>query len=421
MVHKMRARVDKILGFIRRQKHNYHVGVARSSANSFLTGLTNQYSAIYAVGLGADSVQLGSLSSVGSAISTLISTPVGWLVDRLGIRPFFLLAIVISAGGVLLYAVARDWRVLIAAAILASISGRLSGTSSSVICADSVQNRDRVTAQNLCGTLSSIASVISPLVAAYLVTAFGGMNPEGIRPLYYLQFVGYGLVFLLVAVQLREPRQKQPGEAQVSLGFMADFRRLFEGRPVLRRWIVISALTSLPMAMFWPFTQLYAHEIKGADQFLLGVMATATVVARLVFGIPLGRLADKIGRKRVIYLLTPLWYVSNLLLAFSTGPITLILYAALQTFYTISSGVTSAMTMELVPVEQQGRWSGLLGLFAGLLTIPAPIIGGLIWRELGPVYVFLIPIALDLLLRVPLLSTIPETLRGPSPGEMKAG
>ena len=150
-------------------------------------------------------------------------------------------------------------------------------------------------------------------------------------------------------------------------------------------------------------------------------MATATVVARLAFGIPIGRLADKIGRKRVIYLLTPLWYASNLLLAFSTGPITLVLYAAFQAFYTISSGATNAMSMELVPVEQQGKWSGLLGLFAGLLTIPAPIIGGLIWRELGPVYVFLIPIALDLVLRVPLLSTIPETLRGPSPGEMGAG
>ena len=149
-------------------------------------------------------------------------------------------------------------------------------------------------------------------------------------------------------------------------------------------------------------------------------MATATVVARLVFGIPLGRLADRIGRKRVIYLLTPLWYGSNFLLAFSTGPITLVLYAALQAFYSISSGATSAISMELVPVEQQGRWSGLLGLFAGLVTIPAPIIGGLIWRELGPIYVFLVPIALDLFLRLPLLSTVPETLRGPSPEEMKA-
>jgi hypothetical protein len=98
---------------------------------------------------------------------------------------------------------------------------------------------------------------------------------------------------------------------------------------------------------------------------------------------------------------------------------TLILYAAFQAFYTISSGVTNAMSMELVPVEQQGRWSGLLGLSAGLMTIPAPLIGGLIWRELGPIYVFLVPLALDLFLRLPLLSTVPETLRRPSPGEMR--
>ena len=150
----------------------------------------------------------------------------------------------------------------------------------------------------------------------------------------------------------------------------------------------------------------------------MGVMATATVVARLVTGIPLGRLADRIGRKRVIYALAPLWYASNLLLAFSPGPITLVVSSILQVFYSISSGVTSAMMLELVPLEQQGRWSGLLGLFTGLVTIPAPILGGLIWRELGPMYVFLIPVAFDLLLRLPMLATVPETLGGPSPGEM---
>lgn len=82
----------------------------------------------------------------------------------------------------------------------------------------------------------------------------------------------------------------------------------------------------------------------------------------------------------------------------------------MQTFYAISSGVAGAMTLELVPVEQMGRWSGLLGLFRGLVTIPAPFLGGLIWKGLGPAYVFLIPIAVDLLLKIPLLTTIPETL-----------
>ncbi|MFN2133130.1 MAG: MFS transporter [Anaerolineae bacterium] len=250
MAHKIQARVDSALGFIHRQKHNYRVGVARAAASNFLMSLTSQYNAIYTVGLGADSVQLGSLSSIGSAISTLVSIPVGWLVDRRGIRLFFLLSIALSAGGALLYGVAPGWQILIAATMLASVATRLSGTSSSVICADSVQNKDRVTAQNVCGTLSAVVSMLSPLLAAYLVTAFGGMNVKGIRPLYYLRFVGYGLVFLVVAITLREPRRRQLGEAQDSLGFIGDFGQLLKGRPVLWRWIVISALTSLPMAVF---------------------------------------------------------------------------------------------------------------------------------------------------------------------------
>ena len=139
-------------------------------------------------------------------------------------------------------------------------------------------------------------------------------------------------------------------------------------------------------------------------------MASATVVTQLVFGIPVGRLADKIGRKRVIYTLTPLWYASNLFLAFSPGPIGLVLSAVLLAFYSISAGATSAMTLELLPLEQQGRWGGLIGLFTGLVTIPAPIIGGFIWRELGPIYVFIIPIVFDLFSRLPLLTTVPETL-----------
>jgi MFS family permease len=242
--------IGAIKDFISRQKHNYRVGAVRLSANNFLVGLTSQYSAIYTVGLGADSVQLGSLSSIGGAFSALISAPVGWLMDRHGIKRLFLLAIVFTAGGSLFYALAPDWRFLVAAAILASIATSLSSTGCRVICADSVQSQDRVTAQNVCSTLASIARMISPLVSAYLVTVFGGLTVEGIRPLYYLQFAGYGLVFLLVVAQLREPQREQLAGAKTGGGFIADFRHLFKGRGDLRRWIAISALTSLPMALF---------------------------------------------------------------------------------------------------------------------------------------------------------------------------
>ncbi len=404
--------IKRAIGFVSRQKRNYRVAITRSAASSGLMNLTAQYDSIYTVALGADSITLGTISSIGSGIGALISTPVGWLADRYGIKPFYLLGIGLLAGGMLLYAVAPTWEVIAAATILLSISMRLTGTGCSVICADSVKNEDRATAQNLCVTLSSIASLIAPLIAAYLITLFGGLTAEGIRPLYYLRCAGYGLVVLLVGVRLSEPRRMGRAGTGPHPGFATQFRQLFEGRAVLGRWIAVASLTGLPMAMTSPFLQLFAHQVKGADQYLLGIMTTAAVLVRLLSGIPLGRLADKVGRKRVIYLLTPLWYASSLLLVFAPNAATLVLAGGLQTFYAISSGVTSAMTLELVPLERMGKWSGVLGLFGGLITIPAPVIGGLIWRKFGPMYVFLVPLVVDLFLRIPLLMTIPETLAG---------
>ncbi len=402
--------IRRAIGFIRRQKHNYRVAIIRSSANNFLLSLTSQYDSIYTVGLGADSVELGTINSIGNGISALLSTPIGWLVDRYGLKKLYLLGMLLMAGSALVYSLALGWQAIIAALILFSVATRFISTGCSVICADSVQNKDRVTAQNICVTIAYLFAMLSPLVAAKLVTSFGGLNVEGIRPLYAMRFVGYMLVFLFLAAQLRDIKSLSETERSAGFRFFDDFKQLFKGEGPLKRWLLIASLTWFPMAMTTPFLQLYAHQVKGADQYLLGIMATATVLTRILFGVPLGRLADRIGRKKVIYLLTPLWYASYLLLVFSFSPFTLILSGALQTFYFVCSGVTNAITLELVPVEQMGKWSGLVGLSRGLVTIPAPILGGLVWDHLNPLFVFLIPIGVDLMLKLPLLATIPETL-----------
>ena len=398
----------RFTGFMGRQKRNYRVAVTRSAFGSFLFNLTGQYDSIYTVALGAGSVELGTVNSIGNAVAAAIAVPVGWLADRYGFKRLYVLGTGLLAGVALIYALASSWEAIVAAMILYAVAMRLTGTGCSVISADSVHNEDRVTAQNICAAFSSILSMIAPLAAAPMVTAFGGMNAQGIRPLYYVRFAGYGLVLLFVAVQTRDISTTHQGKVSAGLG--DAFKQLLQGGDHLGKWILISALTSLPMAMTPPFLQVFAHEIKGADQYVLGAMGTATILARLVFGVPFGRLADRIGRKKAIYVLTPLWYASHLLLIVSPGPITLILAGALWTFYYINSGVTGAMMLEIVPLDEIGKWSGLQGLFRGLVTIPAPILGGLIWQKLGPAYVFLVPLVVDLLIRMPLLMSVPETL-----------
>ena len=415
MAQAMAVVLTRAIGFVKRQKRNYRVTVTRAALSSFLAGLTFQYDSIYTVGLGADKVRLGGIGSIGAAIGSLIAAPVGWLVDRYGLKRFYVLGTGLMAGAMLVYAMAPDWRAIIVAMMLLSISMRLTGTGCGVLCADSLKNKDRSTGQNLCNTISRSLALLSPLIGARLITAFGGMNVEGIRPLYYIQFVGYVLIFLFIAAQLREPERMKSAEEAADSSVIHDFRRLFKQRTALKRWIAVASLSRVPMAMIPLFLPVFAHEVKGADAYILAGMTMAGTVTYLLFGIPMGRLADRIGRKKVIYLSTPLWYASTLLLVLSPNAATLILAGAFWSFYSITSIVTSSMTMELVPVGQMGRWSGLLGLFGGLVTVPAPLIGGLIWRGLGPAYVFLIPVALDLLVKIPLLTTIPETLHTEHP------
>ena len=420
MISAIRSALGRIVQFVSRQKRNYRVEMVRSAANSSLFSLTNQYASIYAVGLGANTLQLGAINSIGSASSVLVSLLVGWLMDRHGIKRFQMLAAVLMGAQALTCALAGDWKALVLASVFSAVSTRLAVTGASVIDADSVQNRDRVTAQGLLSTVASSVSMVAPLIAAYLVTAFGGIGVEGIRPLHYVRVVGYVLVFAIVASQLREPDRRQLLAPKSSADLIRSFAQLFEGRPLLRRWLVVSSLNWLPLALTWPFFALYAHEIRAADQYVLGAMSAAAIATGILFGVPLGRLADKIGRKRVIYWLTPLWYASVPLLIFVPSATALILAAALRAFWDITSGVMGAMNLELMPLDQQGRWSGVLGLFKSLVFVVGPLVGGLIWRELGPVYVFVVPVVLDLLIKIPLLTAVSETLHRASPGEMEA-
>jgi MFS family permease len=189
-----------------------------------------------------------------------------------------------------------------------------------------------------------------------------------------------------------------------------DIVRVLRGGKNLKRWVAISAVTQLPVGMVFPYTQVFAHSIKGANEFILGAMVTGSAVASIVCAIPLGRLADRIGRKRVLYLTIPLFWLSNLMLVAAPSPVFLLLAGMLQGFHFIGGPIASAIERELVPPEQMGRWLGINRFFRMVLSAILALTAGIIWDQIGPQYIFLAFVAVDLLIRLPLLVSIPETL-----------
>jgi MFS family permease len=302
------------------------------------------------------------------------------------------------------YAFATTWVMIIPAMILSNIAMNIG--SCLTICDVSVKDSDRSTCKGLCDGTFAAPSLIAPTLAAFIITRFGGLNVKGIRPLYYLQLGAGIILFIFLLMNLTEIERPK---RVVSSGFIGDMRDVFRGGNALNRYIIFTVVSSFSMGMVNPFVQLFAFEVKGANQFILGLMTTASLLIQALFATTLGSWADKIGRKKVFYLAEPLYIASILLLVFAPSPIYLILSSILGGFRLIVGYVSiSPIQTELVPIEYRGRWRGILGMFSGLVSIPAPIIGGLIWDSISPSALILAPILIDLLVRIPLLTTIPE-------------
>ena len=165
------------------------------------------------------------------------------------------------------------------------------------------------------------------------------------------------------------------------------------------------------MTMLATFRYPYIYDVKGASQYIIGGMATTMLITEAIFSTLIGRFADKVGRKKAFYILIPLFSAANLVMIYAPTPNWLLLAGFLMGFRMIAGFSYGSMTPELVPPECMGRWRGLLGFFSGLACIPAPIIGGLIWENLGPEWIFITITAIDLLIRTPLLYMVPETLK----------
>lgn len=405
---KLRAWMHKGITFLLRQTHNFRLILIRRLLHSVAMRLSSQYDSIYATALGADPIQLGSLRSVGSAVGALASLPAGWLIDTYSLKKVLLVGTVLLGLSSVLYLVAPSWVYLYAALILYYIGARVICTSCTVTCNSELGNEGRATGRGVCRTLSSILALLTPVVAAWLVSLSGGMNVTGLRPIYAVQVGVFALTFGLLVRWFRDPargRPSHPGRPRLS-----DVSAILGHGPDVVRLMLVIALMEIPWSITVPYMPLFAHQFKSADEFVLGGITVAMSVAPLIASIPLGRLADRYGRKRLLFAIAPVTYAAHLCLILAPNHGMLLLAGLLFGFDSINTAIASAMVAEVMPKNQMGRWIGIVSLVRGLASIPAPLIGGLIWDHVGPPYVFVVVVAIDALVRLPLLATVRETL-----------
>jgi len=157
----------------------------------------------------------------------------------------------------------------------------------------------RALAMGLSRTIWAIPSVFVPYLAAMIVSNFGGINVNGIRPLYFTQILAFLLAIIFVLVML-EPLYVQRSSSQrgvEKISVVEGYRELIKSEKWLKHWLFIMAIMRFGFISM-PFVPLWIVNIRGADQYLLGLMGTLSALASLLLQIPLGMLADKIGPRK---------------------------------------------------------------------------------------------------------------------------
>jgi len=127
-------------------------------------------------------------------------------------------------------------------------------------------NKDRATGMSFCETLAAgLLGMTGPMIGALLIASFSGINVEGIRSLFFISLLATIGTFFLILTQLSNQKWKNKDEGKS--GLFGGLSQLFKQGHNLKRWVVIASIGWLTMGMVFPFTQVFAYEVKGANQY----------------------------------------------------------------------------------------------------------------------------------------------------------
>jgi MFS family permease len=392
-------------GFLQRQESPFKVNIMRNLVKNLAVNLTYQYQPIYMTSLGATPLILGYLNSISGAVNTVLSIPTGVLADKVGIKRVLLLTLGISILSTLVFGVANTWQVAAVGLILSAVAFILDRTSCPMICGSTLGTEERVTGMGICDTVSFFPQMIAPIIGATLITYFGGMNAQGIKPLYWIQVVGLVVSFIIVWTKFTNPRQLTVGGKS---SVFSNISNVFKEGTMVKRWILLTMVSSFwwQVAFYIP---LYAADIKGAGQFIVGGMSAASTVVFVFLAIPLGHLADTWGRKKMITVAGCLIVLSYISLIYAQNDLVLILSGFLSGFSMTVGQTQMAIAVDLVPKKYMGSWFGLLGFFRGLVSIVSPIVCGYLWSNVSPESVFWL-IMLTQIGNIGMLYTVPTSI-----------
>lgn len=224
-------------------------------------------------------------------------------------------------------------------------------------------------------TLDTVGAVLGPLGAVALLAIVPGSYGSVFVTSFAFAVIGFAVLMLFVP-------DLRTGAAAARVGMRRVFREI--GGVRLRRPLVATGLLGmLTIGDGFLYLAVQQRDDLAADLFPL--LYVGTNVAYLVLALPLGRLADRIGRARVFVgghvALAAAYLAAGS--QFGGTAETIVVLLLLGTFYAATDGVLSALVSRLVSTEAKGSGIAAAQTVVALARFASAIAFGSLWGLIG--------------------------------------
>lgn len=356
---------------------------------------------LYIKELGASIEQIGLFFTLLMIVPILMQIFGGWVSDRIGRLQAMAIGSLIGVVAQFGMYLAPDWHWLLAAEGLGMVTGSFVAPSFDAFIAEqsTPENRGKVFATSQ--TLFQLIAVVGPLAGGFAVKHFGFRSILLVGALLYL----VATLIRIILSRLHPKRRAESPEAHE--GFLPSLKAI--GAMALAgglvTWLIISdGARDIAMGFSNNLVPLFLQEQKGFDTAAIGSLEALFGLAMMLAMIPAGHFSDRFGERRAIALGYFGAFLSFLALIFIEGKLAVILsYLGFGLSIGLLTPAYQSLISKAFPDRLRGMAFGLLSTSNGIIALPAPFLGGLMWQHWGPRVPFLITSFALLLITIPVL------------------